>query len=252
MSVSGTNPTSTSVTSLSMTVDEFAQTLKTTSLTKQLQTIQEVASSGDAGLHLLMDYLLAQKLGGQSCGTIANGKIYQILYSSSHETARQFIAQHFPQGLVELKSDRSIDYAPFQTLLADQQFEEADRLCLLKLCELAGQSALQRKWIYFTEVEQFPATDLHTLNTLWLIHSEGRFGFSVQREIWLGCGQNWESLWPKIGWKSGNIWTRYPQEFTWDLTAPRGHLPLSNQLRGVRVMSALLNHPCWTVEAIAP
>jgi hypothetical protein len=32
------------------------------------------------------------------------------------------------------------------------------------------------------------------------------------------------------------------------LTAPVGHLPLSNQLRGVRVMEALLCHPAWTTE----
>ncbi|NET49629.1 MAG: hypothetical protein F6K09_13095, partial [Merismopedia sp. SIO2A8] len=50
----------------------------------------------------------------------------------------------------------------------------------------------------------------------------------------------------KIGWKSGNSCTRYPNEFTWDISAPAGHLPLSNQLRGVRVMSSLLSHPAWT------
>ncbi|MGB0562323.1 MAG: GUN4 domain-containing protein, partial [Spirulinaceae cyanobacterium] len=33
----------------------------------------------------------------------------------------------------------------------------------------------------------------------------------------------------------------------WDLTAPKGHLPLSNQLRGVRTFEAILNHPAWTV-----
>ena len=63
--------------------------------------------------------------------------------------------------------------------------------------------------------------------------------------IWLGLSKNWVNLWPKIDWKNGNNWTRYPNGFTWDLSAPRGHLPLSNQLRGVRVMSSLLCHPAW-------
>ncbi|PLZ94121.1 hypothetical protein CI594_16205, partial [Fischerella thermalis CCMEE 5196] len=43
----------------------------------------------------------------------------------------------------------------------------------------------------------------------------------------------------------GNNWTRYPQEFTWDLSAPKGHLPLSNQLRGVRVIASIFAHPAW-------
>ena len=148
--------------------------------------------------------------------------------------------------IVLLKSERNIDYTPLETLLKAQDFQAADQMTLEKLCELAGVEATQRKWLYFTEVENFPVTDLQTINQLWLNYSEGKFGFSVQREIWLTLGKNWEKLWPKIGWKAGNNWTRYPNEFTWDLSAPKGHLPLSNQLRGVRVMASLLSHPAWT------
>jgi hypothetical protein len=145
-----------------------------------------------------------------------------------------------------LRSQRGIDYIPVQQSLIQQDFQAADELTLQKLCELAGSAAIQRKWLYFSEVESFPNPDLQTLNDLWLHYSDGKFGFSVQREIWLSVGRNWDKLWPKIGWKDGNAWTRYPQEFTWGLSAPRGHLPLTNQLRGVRVMASLLNHPAWT------
>lgn len=147
---------------------------------------------------------------------------------------------------VPLLSERGIDYSPLQALLIQQDFQAADRLTLQKLCELAGPLAVRRGWLYFTEVESFPVQDLQTVNRLWLAASQQQFGFSVQREIWLSTGKNWEKFWPKIGWKTGNNWTRYPQEFIWDLSAPRGHLPLSNQLRGVRVIAALLNHPAWT------
>jgi len=152
--------------------------------------------------------------------------------------------------LSSLNSEAGINYVPLQKLLAEQKFQEADRLTLQKMCELAGSSAVQRKWLYFTEVEQFPIADLQTINQLWLNYSEGKFGFSVQREIWLSVGKNWEKFWSKIGWKAGNVWTRYPQEFTWDLTAPKGHLPLSNQLRGVRVIASLLSHPAWLKRSV--
>ena len=46
-----------------------------------------------------------------------------------------------------------------------------------------------------------------------------------------------------MGWKLNGTWTRYPGSFTWSLSAPEGHLPLVNQLRGVRLMDALLSHP---------
>jgi hypothetical protein len=147
-----------------------------------------------------------------------------------------------------LLSEAGIDYTPLQQLLVEQNFQAADQLTLQKMCELAGSAAVQRKWIYFTEVEQFPITDLLTINHLWLTYSEGKFGFSTQREIWLSVGKNWEKFWSKIGWKNGNTWTRYPQEFTWDLNAPKGHLPLSNQLRGVRVIASLFAHPAWSKQ----
>ena len=105
---------------------------------------------------------------------------------------------------------------------------------------------MKRNWVYFTEVEQFPVVDLQTLDRLWLAYSEGKFGFSVQRRLWLSLGQDWDKLWPRLAWTDDNIWTRYPGGFIWDLSAPDGHLPLSNQLRGVRMMAALLTHPAWS------
>ena len=178
--------------------------------------------------------------------TPLDGAIVQVLTRSVSTQAQQFLASNYPNGLIELNSERSVDYSSLQQLLAQKDYEEADRVTLQKMCELAGPVAVRRKWLYFSDVDQFPVSDLKLLDHLWLVYSEGRFGFSIQRELWLSGRQDWERLWPKIGWKSANIWTRYPNEFTWDLTAPKGHLPLSNQLRGVRVMASLMNHPAWT------
>jgi hypothetical protein len=220
--------------------------LKLESEKNQLQLIQELAASGEDGLEAIMDFLLDQNNGVISP---AKGKAYQVLRAIDTTKTNAFLATHFPQGVVPLRSERGIDYGPLQLLLGQQEFQAADRLTLDNLCQLAGEMAVQRKWIYFTEVENFPIVDLQTINTLWLVYSEGKFGFSIQRDIWLGVGKNWDRLWDQIGWRTGNNWTRYPQGFTWNLTAPKGHLPLSNQLRGVRVIAALLAHPAWTTNA---
>lgn len=147
--------------------------------------------------------------------------------------------------VVSLESERNIDYSALQIALETQDFETADRLTRELLCQLAGEAAIARKWVYFTEVEQFPVQDLQTIDRLWLAYSDKKFGFSVQRQIWLGQGKNWDKLWSALGWKTDNNWTRFPNEFTWDLSAPKGHLPLSNQLRGVRVIAALFAHRAW-------
>lgn len=241
------------------TLDELLTTLKSASDKNQLQQVKELATKGETGLAVLKQFLLEQKAALQgSVGSPPNasgnllkpnlvaGLAYQSLLGTGTSEAVEFLQTHFPDGVVPLRSQSAIDYRPLQQLLAKQDFQVADQLTLQKLCELAGTQAVQRKWVYFTEVDQFPIADLQTINALWLVHSEGLFGFSVQREIWLSVGKNWDKLWPKIGWKAGNNWTRYPQEFTWNLTAPKGHLPLSNQLRGVRAMASLMAHPAWS------
>ncbi|MBC6479342.1 MAG: GUN4 N-terminal ARM-like repeat domain-containing protein [Hormoscilla sp. GUM202] len=209
----------------------------------QLQSIPQLADAGADGTRLLMEFLRDRLPDSQP--TPIDGKVYQTLLAASDTQVKEFLQADFPTGVVPLASDRDLDYTQLQQLLAKLDWQAADRLTNQKLCELAGARAVQRKWLYFTEVERFPITDLQTINSLWLVYSEGKFGFSVQRELWLSVGKNWDNLWPKIGWKSDNNWTRYPQEFTWDITAPRGHLPLSNQLRGVRVIASLLTHPAW-------
>ncbi|MCF2971400.1 GUN4 domain-containing protein [Synechococcus sp. Nb3U1] len=138
-----------------------------------------------------------------------------------------------------------IDYRPLQTLLESGSWLEADRLTLQLLCRAAGEGAMRRGWLYFSEVSRIPVEDLRTIDQLWRVASSGRFGYSIQRQLWLGVNRKWERLWPLIGWKQGYHWTRYPDEFTWEPSAPKGHLPLSNQLRGARVLEELLTHKAW-------
>jgi hypothetical protein len=228
-------------------VATFLARLKSESLKNQLSLIQELATS-ESGLNVLMQFLqerLAPAVAAGGLPGMIEGKVYQTLFQIATPQTETFLQAQFPQGIVPLNSERGVDYTPLQVLLAKQEFQAADRLTIEKLCELAGEMAVQRKWLYFTEVATFPILDLQTIDALWRVHSEGKFGFSVQRDLWLGAGKNWEKLWYQIGWKNGNNWTRYPQEFTWSLEAPKGHLPLSNQLRGVRVIAALLTHPAW-------
>ena len=240
-----TDQTIASITEDSSKIAELVRQLQSGSEKKQRQVIPELVSTGAAGLQVLMEFLKEQQ---STPVSLIAGLAYQALYDANTPKTKEFLQTHFPTGIVPLRSECSIDYTTLQQLLVTQDFLSADRLTLEKLCELAGSAAVQRKWLYFSEVENFPIADLQTINTLWFIHSQGKFGFSVQRELWLSLSKNWEKLWHKIGWKTGNNWTRYPNEFTWDLSAPIGHLPLSNQLRGVRVIASLLSHPAWLVK----
>jgi hypothetical protein len=214
----------------------------------QLLAITELAnldqSLKEESLQILDEFIQSRKATNNEV-TWIDGKIHQVLLQCDLPSAIALIAAHYPQGVVSLKSEKAIDYHLIQILLAKQDFEEADRLTSKKLCEAASADALARGWLYFTEVKAIPVSDLQTINQLWLVYSEGKFGFSVQRKIWLSLNKDWGKFWLKIGWKKDGSFTRYPNEFIWSLDAPRGHLPLSNQLRGNKTMQAVFLHPAW-------
>jgi hypothetical protein len=172
----------------------------------------------------------------------AAGTLIQQLLGADDGLSQAF-EQRYPDGWLAVSSGQGIDYAPLQRALARQEFEEADRITSEILRQLAGPAAVKRGYVYYSEVAVFAAVDLESLDRLWVVYSQGRFGFSVQLRLLRSLAGRWDQLWPRLGWKQGGLWTRYPGSFTWSLQAPEGHLPLVNQLRGVRLMDALLQHP---------
>ena len=140
-------------------------------------------------------------------------------------------------------SDKNINYDKLQLKLLEQDYEEADRLTSSYLRKLAGKIAESRGYVFYSEVNNMSGIDLQTIDRLWNVYSNGKFGFSIQARILKSVGIKYDLLWPKIGWKKDGCWTRYPGSFNWSLEAPDGHMPLVNQLRGVRLMDSILRHP---------
>ena len=145
-------------------------------------------------------------------------------------------------------SDSNINYDELQLKLLEQNFEDADRLTSAYLRKLAGNLAENRGYVFYSEVNNMSGIDLETIDRLWSIYSNGKFGFSIQAKILNSVGKKYELLWPKIGWKNDGLWTRYPNSFCWSLAAPEGHMPLINQLRGVRLMDSILRHPAISLR----
>lgn len=204
-------------------------------------------------LPLISDHLTGLDATGDDW---AAGWLIQLLLASSppgsqdHEALlpsqaalRDAFLARYPDGWLATVSARGIDYGPLQRALMLQQFEQADRLTSALLRQLAGPGAERRGYVYYSEVPPMPAVDLDSLDRLWVCFSRGRFGFSVQGRLLASCNGRWEQLWPRLAWKDGGRWTRYPGSFQWSMDAPEGHMPLVNQLRGVRLMDALLRHP---------
>jgi uncharacterized membrane protein YgcG len=140
-----------------------------------------------------------------------------------------------------------VDYAPLRDALLAADFRAADDETRALLIRLAGPAAVKRNWVYFTEVAPIPAADLRTVDDLWRAASGNKFGFTVQREMFSQAQRRWTKFFQQIGWVQGdnNVYLKWPAEFIYSLDAPKGHLPLTNALRGTQLFEALLGHPAF-------
>ena len=64
--------------------------------------------------------------------------------------------------------------------------------------------------------------------------------------------RRWDKFFKAIDWVQGefNVYRKWPGEFNYESptepkSAPKGHLPLTNALRGTQLFQAILEHPAW-------
>jgi hypothetical protein len=156
----------------------------------------------------------------------------------------------------ETKSACGFDYVPLLTALQAGEYREADQLTRDALITLAGEKAVERGYVYYTEVPKLPVEDMATIERLWSAYSGGKFGYAVQRSAFNSkkVGGKMDRFFQRIGWsKDGKLLRWLPEarndEFIYDLAkAPKGHLPLTSTLRGQQLLSGLLQHPAWDTD----
>lgn len=138
----------------------------------------------------------------------------------------------------DLSSEKGIDYTKLRDLLAAGKWKDADQETLAVMLKAAGRE--QEGWFLIESIENFPCTDLRTIDQLWVKYSNGRFGFSVQKRIWESVGKDYGKFGDRVGWREMRTkqgtkdglkqetqhqleWILY--ELTYDTSAPEGHLP---------------------------
>ncbi|NJL82528.1 MAG: GUN4 domain-containing protein [Chloroflexaceae bacterium] len=134
-----------------------------------------------------------------------------------------------PRPALELPSEVNANYQRLHDLLAAQMFREADQETYLLVLKVTGRE--DKGWIRHTDIDEFPRLDLNTIDRLWLLYSNGRFGFSVQKRLYQQLGGTreynetiWQRFGDRVGWRVNGNWISYSQ-LTFHGSAPVGHLP---------------------------
>jgi serine/threonine-protein kinase len=121
-------------------------------------------------------------------------------------------------------STGKIDYTRLRNLLAAKKWKEADKETLAVMLKATGTANKNR---LKKSIKDLPQTDLHTIDTLWVRYSNGRFGFSVQKRIWKSVDCDYKKFRAQVGWKTfvisktqekdadGHFPVQFAQKYMW-------------------------------------
>ncbi|MFL0648423.1 GUN4 domain-containing protein [Cylindrospermopsis raciborskii UAM/DH-BiRr] len=125
-------------------------------------------------------------------------------------------------------------YTKLETLLKAQDFREADLETDRVMLAVANRQS--EGWLRIEDAENFPCKELRTIDNLWLKYSQGKFGISVQQEIYKNLGGTkqynekvWESFGDRVGWRKQGSWL-ITNDLNFSLSAPTGQLPTTTTL----------------------
>ena len=144
-------------------------------------------------------------------------------------------------------------YSSLESYLKLHKWKEADDETYRLMINAVGKR--YGRW-FDSDMRNFPREPLKIIDALWLEHSKNRFGFSIQKKMYIDCGgiadgQYYAEAWHKLCRANGWQQNGKPVEATFDIAAPRGHLPLGGGRRNWRrwriagdlYLFSLLSHP---------
>ena len=133
------------------------------------------------------------------------------------------------QAEKQLKTSKA-DFCKLDQLLSAGKWQEADdetTQLMLKCADKQKEGRLE-----IDSCCNFPKEELRIIDQLWLKYSQNKFGFSVQKKIWIDNGGKLDSYDPdiyyklaeKVGWIENQKWLTY-SELHFNTNALYGHLP---------------------------
>ena len=143
---------------------------------------------------------------------------------------------------ISLVSAKGVDYTKLRDLLAAGNWKEADEETGRVILKVAGRES--EGWLRYEDAENFSCQDLGKIDKLWVIYSNGKFGFSVQKQILKSLGgtripdqQVWDLFGDQVGWRKEGKWLKSGKERRYGLNLLMGG---KNNQKGYVPMETLI------------
>lgn len=132
-------------------------------------------------------------------------------------------------GTTLISRSTGVNYTNLRDLLAAKKWKEADEETTKAMLQAAKRE--KEGWFRDVDIDNFSCEDLRMIDQLWVSASKGKFGFSVQKEIYESLGgtseyneEVWNKFGDRVGWRKGGSWL-WSSDLTYSDEAPKAHLP---------------------------
>jgi predicted NACHT family NTPase len=123
-------------------------------------------------------------------------------------------------------------YQQLETFLKNGQWKEADHETDRLMLQIVGKEADQ--YLSVEDIQNFLCEDLRAIDKLWVDYSQGKFGFSVQKKVWMDCGgvpgeydyDVYKKFADQVGWRRSQDWLSYDELTFLVEDSKHAHLPL--------------------------
>jgi serine/threonine protein kinase len=150
-----------------------------------------------------------------------------------------FLLYFYSPYLNKFPQPVTIDYEKLEKLLANKEFQEADKETLQIMLVLSHRE--KKGWLNVKAIQNFPCSDLEKINQLWRESSQGRFGFTAQKWIWIDELEGKPGVYDPeladkfgglVGWRVDNEWHK---NIIYEMSANPAHLPYKINVRGFEI-----------------
>ena len=166
-----------------------------------------------------------------------NQKQVDLAYLIYQQTEKRLNLSSAEQKALEAlnPSVKNSRYQDLENYLKNKQWQEADNETYRLMITAVGKDKGQ--WFDEKDLREFPCDELLAIDRLWVKHSDGLYGFSVQKQIYVECGgkldysfpsdETWKKFGDRTAWKSEGNWVNYPESFfNNNFMSVKGHLPV--------------------------
>ena len=152
--------------------------------------------------------------------------------SPSQTSEKPYSPQPKPSSAEPTPSTVAVDYSRLEEFLKAGKWKDANQETANLLLKVAKRE--QQNFLDANSIMSLPCRVLSEIDRLWVDNSGGKFGFSIQHEIYVECGFKPEDIGSDAGdcfldrvkWWGKQGGPLYLYDATFSSTMPRGHLPL--------------------------